>query len=130
LQSISLSGLKGHELAAAAGLSSFVRVCCGSFGASVATTLWAQREAVHHTHLSEAVSTWGPNATEAIGRLTERGMADPQAYSLIERMVSNQSYTLGAIDYFWVAGWSLIVLAFIIWFARPPFSAGGAPVAE
>jgi DHA2 family multidrug resistance protein len=42
LQSISLSGLRNDQMAGAAGLSSFFRVIGGSFGASLAITLWSR----------------------------------------------------------------------------------------
>jgi DHA2 family multidrug resistance protein len=40
LMTITLSGLSPDRIAAASGLSNFVRITAGSFGTSIATTLW------------------------------------------------------------------------------------------
>ena len=73
LQSISLSGLRNDQMAGAAGLSSFFRVIGGSFGASLAITLWSRREALHRTQLSESISAWDPRDVESLARIAERG---------------------------------------------------------
>jgi hypothetical protein len=130
LQSISLSGLRNDQMAAAAGLSSFVRVIGGSFGASLAITLWSRREALHRTQLSESISAWDPRDVESIVRIAERGARDQQTYSILERMLSSQSHLLGAVDFFWLTGWVLIGLVAIVWFARPPFGAAKMAPAE
>ena len=125
MQTISLSGLHAHEIASATGLSNFVRVVAGSFGASIATTLWYRREVVHHAYLAESVSRWDPNDAEYLARLSERGLADPQAHTVLERMLSWQSHMLGAIDYFWASTWLVLAFVIMVWLARPPFTAGG-----
>jgi DHA2 family multidrug resistance protein len=130
LQSISLSGLRTEEVASAAGLSSFMRVIGGSFGASLTITIWGQREAVHHSQLAEAVSLWEPRDAEVVSQLTRHGYADAQAYGVIDRLLSGQSQMLGAIDYFYLTGWTLLALIAIVWLAKPPFSAGIRPAAE
>ncbi|HVF17128.1 MAG TPA: DHA2 family efflux MFS transporter permease subunit, partial [Steroidobacteraceae bacterium] len=58
LQAVLLSGLRADQVASAAGLSNFMRNIGGAFGASLATTIWARREAVHHAQLAESVTTW------------------------------------------------------------------------
>jgi MFS transporter, DHA2 family, multidrug resistance protein len=121
LQSISLSGLRNDQMAGAAGLSSFFRVIGGSFGASLAITLWSRREALHRTQLSESISAWDPRDVESLARIAERGAQDQQTYSILERMLNSQSHLLGAIDFFWLTGWVLMGLVVIVWFARPPF---------
>lgn len=130
LQTISLSSLKTADMASAAGLSNFMRIIGASFGTSMAITLWGQREAVHHTRLAETISMWDPADVAVAAQLSDRGMQDPQAWSVIDRLLSGQSQMLGAIDFFWLTGWALIALVIVVWFARPPFGAGQMPVAE
>jgi DHA2 family multidrug resistance protein len=130
LQSISLSGLRTEEVASAAGLSSFMRVIAGSFGASLTITIWGQREALHHSRLAEAVSIWEPRDAEVVSQLTQRGLVDHQAYGVIDRLLSGQSQMLGAIDYFWLTGWVLLALIALVWLAKPPFAAGVTPAAD
>lgn len=126
LQTILLSGLRGDQVASAAGLSNFMRSTGGAIGASLATTIWARRDALHHAQLAESVSIWDQTTNDTLQSLASRGLTDMQAYAVMERIMSQQSNLLGAIDFFWAAGWSMVAMMFVVWFARPPFGAGQA----
>jgi DHA2 family multidrug resistance protein len=126
LQAVLLSGLRADQVASAAGLSNFMRNTGGAFGASLATSLWARREAMHHAQMSESVSTWDATTNDALASLHARGMTDIQAYSVLDRIMNREANMLGAIDYFWAAGWLMVGMVVVIWIARPPFMAGGA----
>jgi MFS transporter, DHA2 family, multidrug resistance protein len=126
LQTILLSGLRGDQVASAAGLSNFMRSTGGAFGASVATSMWARRDALHHAQLAESVSSWDPTTNDTIQSLTARGLSEMQAYAVMERIMGQQSNLLGAIDFFWVAAWAMVAMIFVIWLAKPPF---GGPAA-
>ena len=74
LITITMSGLTPERVAAASGLSNFVRITFGAVGTSVATTLWESRAAMHHAHLAEAVHTGNPVAQttlQGLGLLPE-----------------------------------------------------------
>lgn len=130
LQAITLSGLRNDELPSATGLSNFCRVIGSSFATSLAITMWDRREAVHRSQLAESVSLWDARDAETIARLSASGASDPQAYSIVDWLLSNQSHMLGAIDVFWLTGWILVALVAVIWMARPPFGAARQAVAE
>jgi DHA2 family multidrug resistance protein len=125
LQSILLAGLRGEEVASAAGLSNFMRSTGAAFGASIASTTWARREALHHAQLAESVSNWNPVTESAVETLSAHGLSESQAYAVIERLMTQQANLLGAIDFFWVAGWAMISMMLVVWLAKPPFGAGG-----
>lgn len=126
LQSILLSGLRGDQVASAAGMSNFMRSTGGAFGASIATTIWARREALHHAQLAESVSTWDPTTAETLKALSARGLSDTQSYAVVDRIMNTQANLLGAIDFFWAAAWLMVGMMFVIWLAKPPFGAGEA----
>jgi DHA2 family multidrug resistance protein len=128
LQAVLLSGLRADQVASAAGLSNFMRNTGGAFGASLATTIWARRDAVHHAQLSESVTTWDATTNEALASLSARGLSEMQSYGVLDRILNRESNLLGAIDYFWAAGWLMIAMVLVIWIARPPFAAGKAVV--
>jgi len=130
LQSVILGGMNANQVASAAGLSSFIRVIGGSFGASIATSLWSRRDAIHHAQLAEAVSQWNPSTQSALQTLGERGLNEMQSNLVLERLLGAQSSVMGVIDYFWLAGWVLLAMVLVVWLARPPFDAGQAPAAE
>ncbi len=46
--------------ASASGMLNFMRITAGAFGASLATTLWDDRGAMHHAYLSEHISASHP----------------------------------------------------------------------
>jgi DHA2 family multidrug resistance protein len=123
LQAVLLSGLRADQVASAAGLSNFMRNTGGAFGASLATTIWARRDAVHHAQLAESVTRWDSGTTDALNTLSGRGMTDMQSYGVIDRILNRESNMLGAIDYFWAAGWLMAAMVLVIWIARPPFGA-------
>ncbi len=54
------SGLPPERLAAASSLSNFTRTLAGSIGTSITTTLWTNREALHHAQLTESVTPLTP----------------------------------------------------------------------
>lgn len=49
------SGLNPESIAVASGLSNFARIVAGIFGASITTTLWENRAALHLAQLVESI---------------------------------------------------------------------------
>jgi DHA2 family multidrug resistance protein len=131
LLSLTLSGLPPERIAAASGLSNFVRITAGAMGASVVTTLWDNRSAMHHAYLTESISNYSSNTGEAVRSLVAGGLSNAQAVGYVERLLDRQAHMLGAADVFWMSGLIFIVLMFGIWIAKPEktaraVDAGGA----
>jgi len=121
LNALILSWVTSEHTAGALGISMFTRVAMGSFGASVFTSLWQHRQAIHHTRLAESITIFSPTWTEAMRTLMAHGFSQQQAYALMEASLSQQSYMMAADDVFWIAGWASLALVGVYWFARPPF---------
>jgi MFS transporter, DHA2 family, multidrug resistance protein len=119
LVSITLSGLPPDRIASASGLSNFLRILAGSFGASLSTTLWDRRAAVHHAQLTEHISAYNPIANQSLDQLQSLGISAEAAYVSIERTITNQAYMLSTIDVFWLAGWIFVALIPLVWLAKP-----------
>jgi MFS transporter, DHA2 family, multidrug resistance protein len=128
LTSIMLSGMPGEKIASASGLSNFIRITFASFSASIATTLWERRDAVHHSQLAASISNWNPNTAAVVEQLREGGMSQSQSLAILERLTSNQSSLLGAIDYFRLAAWILLATGVFLWLTKPPFTQLSGPV--
>ena len=111
LVTITLSGIAPERIAAASGLSNFVRITAGSFGTSIATTIWQDRAAMHHAQISEYVNLGNGAATQALSGLHGAGLAPPQALAVIDRLANQQAYMLAVDDVFFAS--SLIFLALI-----------------
>lgn len=125
LLAIVISGLPQHRVAAATGLANTLRTLSGSFATSLTTTAWDRREALHQSHLTEHVTTLDPVARGALDHLNALGVHGDTAYAVLERSLVQQAYMLATNELFWVWGWMLLALIVVVWFARPPFVAGG-----
>ena len=119
LVTITLSGLPPDKIASASGLSNFLRIMAGGFGASLSTTLWDRREAVHHAYLTEQINAYNPIAGQSLDQLHQLGLGTSAGYASIERTITNQAYMLSTIDGFWLAGWIFLVLIPVVWLAKP-----------
>ena len=58
LTTITLSGLPPEKMASASSLFNFLRTLAGSIGTSLTTFIWYNREAVHHTQLTEVINPY------------------------------------------------------------------------
>jgi DHA2 family multidrug resistance protein len=111
LMTITLSGISPDRMPAASGLSNFVRITAGSFGTSIATTLWQDRAAMHHAQLSEYVNLGSSATTSTLAGLAAGGLTPQQSLAMVNRLANQQAYMLAADDIFYAS--SLIFLALI-----------------
>jgi DHA2 family multidrug resistance protein len=125
LVSITLSGLPGHRIAAASGLSNFVRIMCGGIGTSIFTTAWDHRTSFHHAQLTERASAFDPTFGQSMNQLGSLGLDASQRYGLFDRLVTQQAAQLGVNDLFYISAVIFIVLIGLIWITRPERSGGG-----
>ncbi|WP_431103393.1 DHA2 family efflux MFS transporter permease subunit [Roseateles noduli] len=127
LTTLTLSGITPERIAAAAGLSNFVRITAGAMGTSISTTLWENRAALHHHHLAERLSLGDPAETAALDTLQRQGFSHDQALAYLNRLVDQQAFTRAADDIFLASAVLFVVLIAFVWFTkRPPKM--GAPV--
>jgi DHA2 family multidrug resistance protein len=119
LASISLSGLKPHQVAGATGLSNFVRITAGAFGTSLFTTIWERRTILHHAQLSEVINPYNPVAQQALDGLSNQGYSLDQALGMLNRTIDVQAATMGAVEFFALSGYIFGALTIVIWFAHP-----------
>jgi MFS transporter, DHA2 family, multidrug resistance protein len=125
LVTITLSGIEPDRIPAASGLSNFVRITAGSFGTSIATTLWQDRAAMHHAQLSEYVSP-GVGATNSVmSGLASAGLTPDQALGAINRLVDQQAYMLAANDVFYASALIFLLLIPLVFLAKRIKSGGG-----
>lgn len=119
LVSITLSGLPMERIPSASGVSNFVRITFGAFGASLMTTLWERRAALHHEHLAAQVSVYNPIAGDALNGLQSQGFDLARSLGVLERQVTVQAFSLAANDVFWLSGCLFLALLATIWMTRP-----------
>jgi DHA2 family multidrug resistance protein len=91
----------------------------GSFGTSIATTVWQDRAAMHHAQLAESVSQGNFAAMQMLGGLNSAGLSSEQALAQINRLVDQQAYTLAVNDVFYVSALIFLLLIPVVWMSRP-----------
>ncbi len=126
---LSLDGIPPERIPSASGIANFTRITAGSFAASIATTMWDQREALHQNRLADATSVFNINTQIALDRLHSFGFSDLQAVGALTRTLLTQAYLLAVIDLFWISGWLSIVAIGLVWMARHKRGPASGPVA-
>jgi DHA2 family multidrug resistance protein len=126
LMTITLSGLSHDKIPAASGLSNFVRITAGSFGTSIATTIWQDRAAMHHAQLSEFVNPGSVAANSALSGLASAGLTPDQALGSINRLVDQQAYMLAANDVFYASALIFLLLIPLVYLTRPAQAGAGS----
>jgi DHA2 family multidrug resistance protein len=125
LTTLTLAGLTPDRIPAAAGLSNFVRITAGAMGTSIATTLWDDRAALHHAHLTEPLTAGNLALEQTLAGLQQAGMGSAQALAQVNRLIDQQAYTRAADDVFMASAWIFLGLISLIWLTRrPPKLAG------
>jgi DHA2 family multidrug resistance protein len=126
---VMLNGVPPERIAAASGMSNFLRITAGSFAASLVTTFWDRHAAFHQARLVEHSTLLDAPFLEATRGLSALGLSTPQAYALLDRTADTQAYAKSALDVFWISGWLSLGLIALIWFARSTVGSRHAPVA-
>jgi MFS transporter, DHA2 family, multidrug resistance protein len=126
LLTLGFSGLAPERIPAASGLMNFARITAGSFATSITTTLWDRRATLHHEQLVEHLTSSNAAMTQAMGQLHAGGLTSQQGYALLNNLVTNQAYMLSANDIFYVSGLLFVLLAGVVWLARPGGSGAGS----
>lgn len=129
LTTLTLAGLTPDRIPAAAGLSNFVRITAGAMGTSIATTLWDDRAALHHAHLTEPLTSGNLALEQTLAGLQQAGMSSTQALAQVNRLIDQQAYTRAADDVFMASACIFLGLISLIWLTRrPPKLAGPTSV--
>lgn len=125
LVSITLSGLPGHRIPAASGLSNFVRIMCGGIGTSIFQTAWDHRNNFHHAQLVEQANPYNPTFNQAVTQMGQLGFMRDQAHGLINNMATQQAAQLGVNDLFYISAAIFVLLIALIWITKPERAGGG-----
>jgi DHA2 family multidrug resistance protein len=126
---ILLDGVPPQRIPLASGLSNFARITAGGFAASIVTTVWDRREALHQSRLADQTTIFTPGLSHALQNLHGFGFSDLAGKAAVTRTMVSQAYLLAADDIFWISGWICIVLIGTVWLCRRAVSGGGPPVA-
>jgi DHA2 family multidrug resistance protein len=115
---LSLHGVPPARVPLASGLSNFCRITAGSFSASITTTLWDRREALHQSRLTEGMSPYDQVLVQTSASLHSAGLNLPEGLAVITRALVSQAYAMASLDFFWLSAWLSLALIPVVWLAR------------
>lgn len=118
LLAIILSRLPSDRIAAAAGVSNFLRYTAGAFGTSLITTAWDWRASVHRSQLVEAVHDGAEPLKHARALLGTTGMGPQQQLAIIDRLVEQQANTLAVTELFYLSALLFTALLGLLWWVK------------
>jgi DHA2 family multidrug resistance protein len=126
---IMLEGVPPERIPLASGLSNFTRITAGGFAASIVTTLWDRREALHQSRLADGTTLFNPAFNRSLAGLHALGAPDLAAKAAVARTMVGQAYLLAADDIFWASGWICLALIGIVWLCRKAQPSGAVHAA-
>ena len=126
LTTATLSQVPPEQMAMASSLSNFMRNLFAAFGTAVSVTLWDNRASYHHARLGESVSNGYAATRHYLDVLHARGLGGGRDYAVINQLVTQQSYQMATNEVFYLCGFVCLLLAALIWLARPKAGAGPA----
>lgn len=119
LNAMAVSELPHEKIASASGLINFARIMLGGFGASIGTSMWEDRAAMHHAQLAEHITPYTESANIAVHNMHSLGLAGGKPYGLINMEITKQSFMFSAAEIFWVSGVFFIVMISLVWLTKP-----------
>ncbi len=123
LITISLAGLPAERIAAASGLTNFMRNLGASFGTAITTWLWTSHAADSRARLIENIQGYNPSLADYLEQLRKVGFQSEAAYAQLEQTVVTQAYTLATGRILMLSAMLMLSLITLIWWAKPPFVA-------
>ena len=122
IMTIFLSDLKGSEIAAGSGLTTFMRTVAGSFAASITTFMWEQRAAVQHARLTEHITPYNDVSVQALEALKQATGSSQAALMAVNQSITQQAYQIAFNELFYALAIIFLLLIPIIWTTKPPFA--------
>jgi DHA2 family multidrug resistance protein len=126
---ILLDGIPPQKIPLASGLSNFARITAGGFAASIVTTVWDRREALHQSRLTDQTTIFTPGLSQVVTSLHHFGFSQLSADASVARTITSQAYLLAADDIFWASGWICLALIGMVWLCKRAVSSGGTHAA-
>ncbi len=127
---LSMTGIPPEKTAAASSLQNFARITAGGFAASLTTTLWERREALHQTRLAEVMGSHPGALDQTLAQIGRLGAGDGASAALVTRTAISQAYSMAAGDVFWLSAWIMLLIIPAIWLTRKALPNGQVIAAE
>ena len=117
---LALSSVLPEEVAAASGLSNFMRTTSAAFATSLVTTNWENAAVRDRVNMVGAIN----DPTGLINKLTGAGRSSAQALAQIDNLTQGQAVMLATDQMFLITSLAFVVAAGVMWLAPKPAMAG------
>lgn len=119
VQSLMLANITPDRMAAASGLSNFLRTLGAAMGTAISVTAWEHLSTNHRVRLVENISPFSSISNDYLGTLRTAGLSAEQAYATVERMINAQSYMLATNEFFLYCSIAFFSLTTLVWLTKP-----------
>lgn len=119
VQSLMLSNITPDHMAAASGLSNFLRTLGAAMGTAISVTAWDHLATDNHARLVENVSSYSSTSKSYLATLQSAGLSAEQAYAAVERVITSQSYMMATNEFFFYCALAFFSLTGLVWFTKP-----------
>ncbi|HEU0187080.1 MAG TPA: DHA2 family efflux MFS transporter permease subunit [Gallionellaceae bacterium] len=126
VQAIMLSNVTPDQMAAASGLSNFLRTLGAAIGTAISVTAWEHLSSISRAQLSEHVNAYNPAATQYLAQLQASGLSEQQAYAVVDHTLFSQSYMIATNDFFLYSAVLFFLLIAAVWMTQPRKGTSGA----
>ena len=120
---LALSSVEPKEVAAAAGLSNFMRTISAAFATSIITTLWDNTATRAHAQLVGRLN----DAPGALNAMMARGMTHDQALYQLEQITQGQAVMVATDQMFMITTVVFLVAAAAVWLSPKPEATAEPP---
>jgi DHA2 family multidrug resistance protein len=126
VQALMLSNITPDNMAAASGLSNFLRTLGAAVGTAISVTSWEYLASMNRATLVENINVYNPANTAYLNQLQVSGMSNQQAYATIDHTIFAQSYMVATNQFFLYCAVLFFLLMGVVWFTKPRKGTGGA----
>ncbi len=119
IQSLMMSNIAPDRMAAASGLSNFLRTLGAAMGTAISVTVWEDMSNTHHAYLANNVNRYSNASNDYLATLQATGMSADQAMGAVERLVSAQSVMLATNQFFLYSAFAFFAMAGMVWMTKP-----------
>jgi DHA2 family multidrug resistance protein len=126
VQALMLSNITPDNMAAASGLSNFLRTLGAALGTAISVTSWEHLASMNRAAMVEHINVYNPANTAYVQQLQAMGMSSEQAYAVIDHALFSQSYMVATNEFFLYSAVLFFLLMGVVWLTRPRTGTGGA----
>jgi DHA2 family multidrug resistance protein len=127
VQALMLSNITPDHMAAASGLSNFLRTLGAAMGTAISVTTWDHLASSNHARLVENVTRYSNVSNDYLNTLQAAGLTQEQAYGAVEHTITTQSYMLATNQFFLYSAVAFFALTGVVWMTKPK-KVAGAPM--